>query len=323
MAWQEPRQKLLICAGFDLLGLIALAVLITAFKAQPLWPQIAWLLLLAVLYLGLGWLFGSYTVLRWRRLPPWLLLQRVFVTGVVTAVGLALSRQMANPADQVWLVHRSTQIVLLPGLMLWSTVARGLLRRGVLVLPPPACVLVSDVDESVIVRQAWQLTPPREPLQEMALKDVVSLPPPVVVAVGQVCRTDSEQLRLLAQLESRDPRVTVLTTPLALIERQLERLPPRLLPKPWLQFSELPGNRMFSFERQLKRVADLVVAFVLLVLSSPLMFAAMLMIWLEDRGAVFYVQERSGWLGQPFRVYKFRTMTMASSLADPLDATWR
>ena len=134
MAWQEPRQKLLICAGFDLLGLIALAVLMAAFKAQPLWPQMDWLLLMAVLYLGLGWLFGSYTVLRWRRLPPQSLLQRVLVTGVVTAVGLALARQIANPADQVWLVHRSTQIVLLPGLMLWSTVARGLLRRGVLVL---------------------------------------------------------------------------------------------------------------------------------------------------------------------------------------------
>ena len=201
--------------------------------------------------------------------------------------------------------------------MLWSVLCRVLLRRGVLVPPPPACVLVTASDERSIVRDAWQRTPPREPLQELTLKEVVSLSPPLVVAVGHSLQRDSDQLRLLAQLESRDPRETVLTTPLALIERQLERLPPRLLPEPWLQFAELPSNRMFSFERQLKRVADLIVALALLVVTSPLMLVAMLMIWLEDHGPVFYVQGRSGWLGQPFRVYKLRTMTVASSLADP------
>jgi len=317
LAWQEPRHKLLICAGFDLLGLIAFAVLIAAFKPLPLWPQIDWLVLLAFLYLGLGWLFGSYTVLRWRRLPTQSLLQRVLVTGVVVAVGMALLRQIVNPPDQIWLVHRSTQIVLLPSLTLWSALWRVLLRRGVIVPAPPACVLVSDGDERSIVRDVWQRTPPREPLQEMALMDVVTLPPPLVVAVGLSLQRNPEQLRLLAQLESRDPRETVLTTPLALIERQLERLPPRLLPEPWLQFAELPSNRMFSFERQLKRVADLIVALALLVATSPLIFMAMLLIWLEDHGPVFYVQGRSGWLGQPFRVYKLRTMTVASSLADP------
>ena len=32
------------------------------------------------------------------------------------------------------------------------------------------------------------------------------------------------------------------------------------------------------------------------------------LIWLEDRGPVFYAQQRSGWLGRPFTVYKLRTM---------------
>jgi len=255
--------------------------------------------------------------LRWRSLPTQSLLQRVLVTGVVVAVGMALLRQIVNPPDQIWLVHRSTQILLLTPLMFWSALWRVLLRRGVIVPAPPTCVLVSDGDERSIVRDVWQRTPPREPLQELALKDVVALSPPLVVAVGLSLRRDPQQLRLLAQLESRDPRETVLTTPLALIERQLERLPPRLLPEPWLQFAELPSNRMFSFERQLKRVADLIVALALLAATSPLMFMSMLLIWLEDHGPVFYVQDRSGWLGQPFLVYKLRTMTVASSLADP------
>ena len=33
-----------------------------------------------------------------------------------------------------------------------------------------------------------------------------------------------------------------------------------------------------------------------------------LSIWLEDRGPVFYVQERLGWQGRHFRMFKFRTM---------------
>ena len=37
-------------------------------------------------------------------------------------------------------------------------------------------------------------------------------------------------------------------------------------------------------------------------------FATALLIWLEDRGPVFYSQERSGWLGRPFTVLKLRTM---------------
>ena len=33
-----------------------------------------------------------------------------------------------------------------------------------------------------------------------------------------------------------------------------------------------------------------------------------MLIWLEDRGPVFYSQRRSGWLGRPFTVHKLRTM---------------
>ena len=47
-----------------------------------------------------------------------------------------------------------------------------------------------------------------------------------------------------------------------------------------------------------------------LLITSPLVLLAALLIWLEDRGPVFYAQQRSGWLGRPFTVYKFLTMTV-------------
>ena len=63
-------------------------------------------------------------------------------------------------------------------------------------------------------------------------------------------------------------------------------------------------------EAQLKRMADLLVAAVLLLLTSPFVLIATLLIWLEDGGPVLYAQRRSGWLGRPFTVYKLRTMTV-------------
>ena len=99
---------------------------------------------------------------------------------------------------------------------------------------------------------------------------------------------------------------------------QLERLPPALVPDPWIDYQDLPWNRMFSLERQLKRVADLLVSSVLLVLTAPILLLAMLLIWLDDRGPLFYFQQRSGWLGRSFLVYKLRTMTVSPQDAVPV-----
>jgi lipopolysaccharide/colanic/teichoic acid biosynthesis glycosyltransferase len=57
-----------------------------------------------------------------------------------------------------------------------------------------------------------------------------------------------------------------------------------------------------------KRALDLVGATALLVLSSPLMALAALLIRLESRGHPIYKQRRVGRHGRPFEIYKFRTM---------------
>ena len=319
MSWRNPRRILLVCAGLDLAGLLGLLALISLFKPLPVFPQLGWLAFTALAYLGLGWLFGSYTVLRWRRLPLAAVLQRVLITGVVTLVVVALARLLLNPPDAVWLVHRSTQAAWLLPLMLLSLLMRGLLRRGVLLPPEAQVALVGPPAELAPVLAAWRRTPTpvRQPLRCLSLEQAFELAPPVVLALAPSLEQNLQQRRLLEQLEERDPRDTSLTTPLNLLERQLERLPPALVPEPWLNYQELPWNRVFSLERQLKRVADLLVAAGLLTLTSPLLLVAALLIWLEDRGPVFYVQQRSGWLGRSFQVLKLRTMQVAPADAPP------
>ena len=77
-----------------------------------------------------------------------------------------------------------------------------------------------------------------------------------------------------------------------------------------LLYDDLPWSATFSVQAQLKRMADLLVSALLLLLTSPFIAFAALLIWLEDRGPIFYSQQRTGWLGRPFTVLKLRTMSV-------------
>jgi len=56
------------------------------------------------------------------------------------------------------------------------------------------------------------------------------------------------------------------------------------------------------------RALDVVVSATLLVLTSPLLAVAALAVRLESRGPVFYRQRRVGRGGEPFELWKLRTM---------------
>ena len=103
------------------------------------------------------------------------------------------------------------------------------------------------------------------------------------------------------------------------LESLQQRLLPALLPEEALTLEGLPWADPLSVQRQLKRGADVAVALLLLLAALPLMALAGLLIWLEDRGPVFFVQERSGLMGRSFQLYKLRTMCQAAADAP---ATW-
>lgn len=57
-----------------------------------------------------------------------------------------------------------------------------------------------------------------------------------------------------------------------------------------------------------KRAFDVIVCSMALIPISILMSLIALAIWWEDGGPIFFVQERTGYKGQRFRIVKFRTM---------------
>jgi exopolysaccharide biosynthesis polyprenyl glycosylphosphotransferase len=59
-----------------------------------------------------------------------------------------------------------------------------------------------------------------------------------------------------------------------------------------------------------KRVLDVVLSFIALVLLAPLFLLIAICIKLEDRGPVFFSQKRVGKDGREFKMHKFRSMCM-------------
>jgi lipopolysaccharide/colanic/teichoic acid biosynthesis glycosyltransferase len=80
--------------------------------------------------------------------------------------------------------------------------------------------------------------------------------------------------------------------------------------------SLIPGIVFAKF----KRVFDLVTAIIALPLLSPILLLIGLLVRLDSPGPVFFKQQRMGYRGQPFLMYKFRTMRHGPAASDARDA---
>lgn len=117
----------------------------------------------------------------------------------------------------------------------------------------------------------------------------------------------------------------------------VERLPPvsaddiarshteTIEPPLWLMrlASASPRRNVHCLSRRtriFKRVLDIVVASLLLVLTTPLMILAALAIRMSSPGPVFFTQDRAGLFGEPFRIFKLRTMHVDADRSGPTQA---
>lgn len=75
----------------------------------------------------------------------------------------------------------------------------------------------------------------------------------------------------------------------------------------------LSRNQGLSIDQRIvKRICDIVLSLIGIVLASPFMLIIALAVKLYDGGPVFYKQERLTRDGKPFMIYKFRSMSMDS-----------
>lgn len=88
-----------------------------------------------------------------------------------------------------------------------------------------------------------------------------------------------------------------------------------------LYMVELQRTPLSALDRAAKRLLDLVVAATALVLSSPVLVLAAVMVKLESKGPVIFRQRRHGFNGKSFVIYKLRTMTVQEDGGAVVQAT--
>lgn len=124
----------------------------------------------------------------------------------------------------------------------------------------------------------------------------------VIVAVRQQ-RGGVLPLRALLDCRLNGVQVTDLAR---YFERVHGQVPIESLKVSWLIYGH--GFRQNLFRAFVKRCFDLVISAMLLVVAAPLMIIAALLIAAEGAGPVIYRQERVGFRGHTFTVYKLRSM---------------
>lgn len=70
-----------------------------------------------------------------------------------------------------------------------------------------------------------------------------------------------------------------------------------------------------------KRAFDILLSGLALLAFLPLLVLIGTAIWMESEGPILFRQQRTGLLGKPFRIYKFRTMRVLEDGADLRQAT--
>ncbi len=93
---------------------------------------------------------------------------------------------------------------------------------------------------------------------------------------------------------------------------------------------ELKTGLIPDWQQNVKRLLDVIISLFALIVLSPFLLFVALRVRYSSKGRVIYSQERIGYKGKPFRLYKFRSMVnnaeangpALSSLNDPRITRW-
>ena len=223
--------------------------------------------------------------------------QNLPVLIVLTCVGLLFVRHvLVLPLVAVFVPHRV--------LVLGTGPEARLVEASIAAADMPNMTLVGfyalDKVETVVV------SPSRVIARSASLDDTVRQLGihEIIVAVRQQ-RGGVLPLRALLDCRLRGVQVTDLAR---FFERVHGLVPIESLKVSWLIYGE--GYRQNVVRAIIKRVFDVLVSAVLLVLTAPVMILAAVMVAIESGGPVIYRQARVGLGGQIFTVLKFRSMAL-------------
>ena len=310
--WFQERSTLFGLSVLDALWVGGFYNLVFALRMLRL-PGFDWMeLLLIGGWTGLSYLGGRYSNRLGRRDDLLLELGRsLLVSVLLLALAVVVFSWGLKSRDPR--TFRGFLVPLLTAVCVSSTVTQQLVRRGMQRRRDPWIVVSSPADLAVIAREQQpelRRTPTRlVPTEAVhALSQELQQPGGTAwagLAVGDLHGVQPQLLEDLANSRAAGLRVSSL---ISWCETYLQRVPPELISPEWRLQAEGFELHPGSLSWRLKRVGDLGLASLLLLLSAPLVLVSALLIWLEDRGPIFYTQERSGIYDGTIRIIKLRTM---------------
>lgn len=72
-----------------------------------------------------------------------------------------------------------------------------------------------------------------------------------------------------------------------------------------------------SWQQNIKRTIDLIISLICLIVLLPITLYTAIRVALSSKGPIFYSQERIGFKGKPFMMYKFRSMIVDAEVNGP------
>ena len=183
--------------------------------------------------------------------------------------------------------------------------------------------LVASDQELAVIDHELNTNPPAQPIAVRFTSDGTRIgkwnlvePRRKGFAIGDSAGISEEEMEDILINKSKGASACSLAT---WCEVYLQRIPPELFSRSWLAQAEgfeLQPGRMYW---RIKRFGDIFAGTLLLVAGAPLMAAAAIAIALEDRGPILYSQIRTGIYGEPFRIWKLRSMRVK---AESRGAEW-
>lgn len=119
--------------------------------------------------------------------------------------------------------------------------------------------------------------------------------------------------KILQQLSNKDVNIKITPDTLDIISGAVQTS--NVLGVPLI---DVHSGLLPSWQKNIKRFIDIIIAATGLVLLSPLLIYAAIRTKLSSPGSMFFLQERIGYKGKPFIIYKFRSMVQNAEQSGPM-----
>ena len=318
LPWLRERLPLIALAGWDSLVGTGAYLILYRLRMGSWWGQNR-----QAAGLILGWVTLSYLLGRYSKASLQEPLRKPWRSQTLqVAVLLLAGVQVHSWLYRVLMEATRFRGFLVPfiGLVAFgSLTGQAWLRKKLRKKPGPWIIIANEQESTIIQRELRHEGNQGKPNQEIRFSHFnEDLAREVVqrslsgVAISQIMLQDNKTLEALLKRRQEGLECCSLED---WCESKLQRLPPELLDSRSLVVADGYQLQPGTMNWRLKRLGDVCLATLLVILSSPLVLTAMALIKLEDGGPCFYKQRRTGLYGQELWINKLRTMRVDAEQA--------